>query len=590
MQLKEMRIEHYKAFDRFTLNLQSKAFLVGPNNAGKSTLISAVRAAADMLRHAARRRTTVYRTHKGRTVRAHELGPVAKTLVSENLRHQFRTAETLLRLKTDTDLVLTAVWPEDEDENPFFYLERGDGRLLSEPKSVRELVGDIGIVSGLYPVNQQERVLDEDYVRTNYETRRSSQHARNHLRRLATAPNIDHEEEGEVHDWDDFKEYLLRWLPEIDDIEVTTRPGTEIGSYEIDVFIMEHGDRTPKELFWAGDGMQVFIQLLVHCWRLGDADVIVLDEPDLYLHADLQRRLVRLLQSTAAQTITATHSPEMLAEAAADTVVWVDKSRRRGVRRPPPATLEDLSSQIGSNFNLRLATALRARTVLFVEGQDMALLRRLASTCSANSVAEERSCAVIGMEGFSHWVHVEPFQWLVDKFLEGAVHVFVLLDRDYRTDNQIAEIENTLGAVGVAAHVWRRKELESYLLEPTAIARVAKLDVAEVVDRIARITNKMTHEVVAEFVAQRQVDERSTGKSTSTIITAALADLTRCTEDPEWRLHRYPPKKIISALNQGLQADNLRTVSPPALARTIKEPDISPEMTRWLHDVDASLR
>ena len=162
MQLKEVRIDHYKAFDKFTLHLGSKAFLVGPNNAGKSTLISAVRAAAEMLRHASRRRASLYRTHGGRTVRAHELSPVAKTLVSENLRHQFRTAETSLRLKTDTDLILTAVWPEDEDLSPFFYLERGDGRLLSEPKSVRELVGEIGIVSGLYPINQQERVLDED--------------------------------------------------------------------------------------------------------------------------------------------------------------------------------------------------------------------------------------------------------------------------------------------------------------------------------------------------------------------------------------------------------------------------------------------
>jgi energy-coupling factor transporter ATP-binding protein EcfA2 len=486
VQLKEVRIEHYKAFDRFTLMLGSKAFLVGPNNAGKSTLISAVRAASEMLRHASRRRPTLYRSHGKRRVRAHALSPVTKTLVTENLRHQFRAAESSLRLRTDTDLILTAVWPEDEEEIPFFYLERKDGRLLSEPKSVRELVGEIGIVSGLYPISQHERVLADDYVRMNYETRRSSQHARNHLLQLATSYD---ERREEFQEWGAFKEYVLKWLPELDDIEVDIRLGAEPGTREIDVFIMEHGDRTPKELFWAGDGMQVFIQLLVHCWRLSGADVIVLDEPDLYLHADLQRRLVRLLQSTAGQTITATHSPEMLAEAAADTVVWVDKSRRRGVRRPAPATLEDLSAQIGSNFNLRLATALRARAVLFVEGQDMSVLRRLASTCSANAVAEERGCAVIGMEGFSKWVHVEPFQWLVEKFLEGAVRVFVLLDRDYRTDTQVRDIERKLGAVGVTAHVWRRKELESYLLESTTIARLSGLDKTEVTERLRKITD-----------------------------------------------------------------------------------------------------
>ncbi len=580
MQLQEVRIDHYKAFERFTLTMGSKAFLVGPNNAGKSTLISAVRAASEMIRHASKRRANLYRTHGKRTVRAHELGPVAKTLVAENLRHQFRSAETSLKLKTDTDLTLTAVWPQDEDEIPFFYLERSDGRLLTEPKSVRDLVGEIGIVSGLYPINQQERVLADDYVRSHYETRRSSQHARNHLLLLAS---------GDSEDWEAFKAFLLGWLPELDGIEVTTRPGADPGSREIDAFIMEHGDRTPKELFWAGDGMQIFIQLLVHCWRLAGADVVVLDEPDLYLHADLQRRLVRLLQSTAGQTITATHSPEMLAEAAADTVVWVDKSRRRGVRRPAPATLEDLSAQIGSNFNLRLATALRARTVLFVEGQDMAVLRRLAATSTATAVAEERRCAVIGMEGFSKWVHVEPFRWLLDKFLEGAVNVFVLLDRDYRTDSQVIDIEQKLGAAGVTTHIWRRKELESYLLETGAIGRLTGLTKVEVIERLSKITSAITHEVTGEFLAHRQADERSIGRSPSTILTAALADITKCTDDPEWRLHRYPPKKIISTFNQGLQAGGLRTISPPTLARAIRESELDTEMTSWLREVNDSL-
>ena len=58
------------------------------------------------------------------------------------------------------------------------------------------------------------------------------------------------------------------------------------------MLVRERGDRTPKELFWVGDGMQIFVQILTHLWRLRSADVVILDEPDLYLHADLQRRLV----------------------------------------------------------------------------------------------------------------------------------------------------------------------------------------------------------------------------------------------------------------------------------------------------------
>ena len=41
---------------------------------------------------------------------------------------------------------------------------------------------------------------------------------------------------------------------------------------------------------------------------------VILDEPDVYMHADLQRRLVRQIKGTHRQIIIATHSPEIMAE------------------------------------------------------------------------------------------------------------------------------------------------------------------------------------------------------------------------------------------------------------------------------------
>lgn len=581
MRLRRLDVRHFKAFEKFTLHLGPDAFLVGPNNAGKSTLISAVRAGAEMLRYAGRRRAAAFPLHNGRRVRGHLLQPVVKALVTENLRHEFRSAEASLTLKTDTDLVLRAVWPAEDvgyESVPFFNLESHDGRLVSEPSMVRKGSGEMGIVSSLYPVNHRERVLTRDYLNEHFESRRASQHTRNHLLRIR--------DDGE---WDEFNQYLLGWLPEISEIEVSVSPSADPGEQDIDVFVTEDGSRTPKELFWIGDGVQVFIQLLTHCWRLRAVDVIVLDEPDLYLHADLQRRLVRLLESINAQTITATHSPEMLAEAAADSVIWVDKSRRQGVRRPAAATLEDLSAQIGSRFNLRLAAALRARTVLFVEGQDMSLLRKVALTVGATSLAAERQCAVIGMEGFSKWVHVEPFSWLLDKFLDNAVEVFVLLDRDYRTDGQVALVESSLKQVGVRGHVWHRKELESYLIEPATIHRLTKLAVDEVTDRLALITERMTAEVMGEFLAAHQTESVGSGKAPSTVLKGALNTMNALTSDPEWRLWRYPAKRIISSLNSELQAEARKTVSPSSLARAMKTSEVPHEMVEWINEVEASL-
>ena len=563
------------------MTLGTNAFLVGPNNAGKSTLISAARVAAGMLEHASRRRPTGHRAHGHRRVKTHSLRADQYGLVTENLRHQFRSGESAVSIRTDTDLMLTGVWPSEDDDRPepFFYLRRSDERSVSQPSNVRELTGQIGIIPGLYPLNQTETVLEEKYLRANFQGRRSSQHARNQLLLIRDA-----------NEFENFYEFVSVWLPEIEDLSVRTRPGKEFGDREIDVLVQERGDRTPKELFWVGDGMQIFVQILTHLWRLRSADVVILDEPDLYLHADLQRRLVRLLDSTIAQTITATHSSEMLAEASSESVVWVDKSRRRAVRRPKPASLEDLSAQIGSSFNLRLATALRARTVVFVEGDDMSIIREVAKTVGAEDLARERNCAVIEIKGFSNWVRVEPFKWFVSDFLDGSVDVYVLLDRDYRADADVGQVRSALEDLGVLAHIWRRKELENYLLHPTALARASNSSPSYISSQLESITDDMTEDVLAQFAKERHFFGPSSTKDIARTISETNSELRSLSEDPVWRLYRYPAKAILNELNRALQQAGYTTVSIKNLARHLHLSEIPDEMRTWLIEINSSLR
>jgi predicted ATPase len=48
--LERVEIENYKAFRRYELALGSRVLLIGPNNAGKSTLVSALRLIAHLVR------------------------------------------------------------------------------------------------------------------------------------------------------------------------------------------------------------------------------------------------------------------------------------------------------------------------------------------------------------------------------------------------------------------------------------------------------------------------------------------------------------------------------------------------------------
>ena len=67
--------------------------------------------------------------------------------------------------------------------------------------------------------------------------------------------------------------------------------------------------KVPKELNWAGDGVQVFLQLLFHLWRLRGSSTIMLDEPDVYLHADLELKERTLAKTTPANTAPGRYRP-----------------------------------------------------------------------------------------------------------------------------------------------------------------------------------------------------------------------------------------------------------------------------------------
>ena len=286
--IRRLRLQNYKAFPRFDLKFSGDAFLVGPNNAGKSTLIEAIKGASVMLKWASLRRPDFTRQDAGQLVWAYKMTSQRSEIEPENLRHNFRAAEARLVFELSNDTVLTAVWPPVVDdlgdptgEAPYFFVrEKGRPfRYNSRPGTWRNKHVDIGVVPTLGPVLRHERVLTDDYLDKEIRTRRVSQHVRNHLRRL--------HRDGE---FPEFVEFVTTHLREVDQLEVADSTN-EDGETEIDVFYRERGDRIPKEICWAGDGLQIYLQILWFAWFYRSHSIVVFDEPDVFLHADLQRRL-----------------------------------------------------------------------------------------------------------------------------------------------------------------------------------------------------------------------------------------------------------------------------------------------------------
>jgi len=361
-----------------------------------------------------------------------------------------------------------------------------------------------------------------------------------------------------------------------------TRPAEK--GYEIDVYYRE-GSAT-REVVWAGDGMQVFAQLLLQLFRQRVADVILLDEPDVYLHADLQRRLLQVLARLGPQVVIASHSTEMMAEAPPESVVWVDRTRQRAVRSPAGVALEQLSTAIGSQFNLRLARVLRAQVALFVEGKDVGLLRILAEKIGAPAFVSETNLAVVPMEGATNWRRLEGFTWLVEQMLQRAVKGYVLLDRDYHSDDAASELVASLNRAGLKVHIWSRHELESYLIVPDVIARTSSMSLEWITETLTEITEQMHDLVLGGMIDTRFAERQDKRQGPGPIAAACAAELTAQWSDFDRRISLCPAKEILSAVNGRLQGSGNKALSAFALAHEMLSGEVPEEMTKVLREVD----
>jgi energy-coupling factor transporter ATP-binding protein EcfA2 len=573
--LRQLRLRNFRSFRDFTIVFGDGAYLVGPNNAGKSTILTALRTADVLLRYAQQRNPTLAGVHNDRHYVAYPIFLRDFPALLESVRYDFRGEEASFQLTWKSEARLTAVWPQvgDEYREPFFYLEKQPGVQVRGVTSARSTFPGLGVIPILVPVEHTEELRDDEYVKRSISGRLSSRHFRNQLRLMR-----------ENETYEGFVEFARPWLEGLT-IESFGQHMGDNGQV-LDVFYREADSRVPKELVWAGDGIQVWLQLLYHVYRVRDFDTIVLDEPEVYLHPDLQRKLVHLLETTERQVVLATHSSEVIAEANPNLITLVEKSRKRALRAKSDAELQMMSSALGSAFNLRLAKALKSDVALFVEGDDMSIVNRLARTLALQAIANEQGVTVIPLKGYSRWGEVAPFAWLARELLSDALRIFVILDRDYRPDSVVTEVEKAFAKDDITAHVWRRKELESYLLTPEVIARLAGGSLATVTEIINSVTAEMGDYVFSQMLGERVKVEVSAKRDATEVTGSFKKEFDQLWRNAEYRLHVAPAKRVLSGVNRQLAEAKLRPIMVHNLAVGHRVEEISPEFSGMLRRVE----
>jgi len=318
-------------------------------------------------------------------------------------------------------------------------------------------------------------------------------------------------------------------------------------------------ERIPREIFWAGFGFQVWCQMLTYIVRGKGAALFIIDEPDIYLHADIQRQLLGILKALGPDILIATHSTEIITEADPDDLVVINKKLQSGKRLKDPTQLQQVFQVLGSNLNPILTQLAKTRRALFVEGKDFQILSRFARKLDRNHVANRADFAVIPVECFNP-NKVRDFIEGMEATLGAKVLTGVIFDRDYRSAEECRKEITALKKYSVLARIHDRKELENFLLaaEPLRFAidcrigernKRANTNVAfdeDIEELLISITDPLRHRIEARYLARRRQFEKAKAPvlDESTIDEQLMSEFELQWKNPSTRLLLVPGKEV----------------------------------------------
>lgn len=439
----------------------------------------------------------------------------------------------------------------------------------------------VQVVPVLGPLEHDEAMITADTVRKNLATTRAARNFRNYWRL-----NRD--------DFEPFREMVRRTWPGMD-----IQPPEVLGE-NIAMFCQE--GRIARELYWAGFGFQVWCQMLTHLARCEEASILVIDEPEVYLHPDIQRQLLSMLRELGPDIVIATHSTEIMSEADPSEILLIDKTKRHAERLRDVDGVQAALQAVGSIQNITLTQLARNRRLLFVEGDaDFRLIRRFAKKLSFSELAAGADLTPIASGGFSSWERIRALAFGFESAMGVSLHVGAVFDRDYWCDEELAQIQAELGAHLEVAHIHLRKEIENYLLIPAVLERALERALAERARRsgdvsgagpsisqlLDQVTRGWKEGCQAQYIAKRVDFFAGRRKDTSTIAGEAI----RAFED-KWsavgtRVEVIPGKSILAALRDKIQEHYKVALTDHRIVAAFQPDEIPDDLASLLRDLEA---
>jgi putative AbiEii toxin of type IV toxin-antitoxin system len=400
----------FKAFESFTLHLRHMNILVGPNNAGKSTILASFRILASAMRRATSRKAEPFRGPQGQAF-GYPVDLTGSSIAEENIFYNYDESQAAtVRFTLSNKNSLLLYFPE---QGTCYLIPDTADKAVRTPATFRSHFNcPIGFVPILGPVAHHENLFREEAARLalfSYEASRNFRNIWHHY----------------PEKFDEFRSALVQTWPGMD----IQRPEIDTSHEKPRLHMFCPEERIPREIFWAGFGFQVWCQMLTHIIQSSEKSLFLVDEPDIYLHSDLQRQLLSILRNMGPDILIATHSPEIIAEAETEDMLLINKRKKNASRIQHPSQLQNVFSTLGSNLNPILTQLAKTRRVLFVEGKDFQILGKFARKLGFEKVGNRSEFAVVPVEGFNP-ERIRSLKQGMETTLGGKISAAAIFDKD----------------------------------------------------------------------------------------------------------------------------------------------------------------
>lgn len=578
--ISEIQLTNYRGFQNHIIPFRKTSIIVGPNNAGKSTAIEALRLLSIVTSRLGSvnfndvpRWLSAPRSYRG-------FSPSLKGIDFNDKSIFYRLGDPPAEIKVVFNDGVTIQIYIGTDADIFAVVMDSEGKVVTTKGQAQRLnLAPISILPQVTPIPREERLLTPDYARQVIPATWSSAHFRNQI--YLFREHYDEMKRLVESTWKDLR---------IVDFEIVG----EMPQAQLMLTLYDNNFGT--EAGWVGHGLQMWLQTMWFLARARSSESIILDEPDVYMHADLQRKLIRLLKGLDKQIIVATHSVEIMSEVEPSEILVVNRRSQKSGFADSVPYVQSLIKSIGSVHNLQLARIWSAHKLILVEGpDDVVFLRALHHLLFAKSNEPFETIPMIELGGWSGWKHATGYPDLLRNAFDENIATYCLFDSDYFTQEAINERLQEAKKKGIKLHIWTKKEMENYFLVPTAIQRLIAKEmrkgnrsptVEEIDATIDSIVVAMKDETVDNISTYIQQSDRKLMAGTAHKMARQRVDALWATQDGQRAI--VCGKDVISRLSEWAQKEYGVILNGERIIRIMRYHEVNPEIMTVISAIEKS--